>query len=90
MNIEQIKAQLAIPTLQLNASKNAEGQADGWFRHWENDTRTAVSLHKETLEAIKADPSMDSLGLQSEVRSADKGEYTAYRIVKYTPAEFTL
>lgn len=90
MNIEQIKAQLAIPTLQLNASLGADKQPDGWLRHWENDTRTAVSIHKETFEEIKKNPAMDNLGIQEESRTGAKGEYQALRIVAYTPAEFTL
>lgn len=90
MNIEQIKAELAIPSLQLNPSVNKEGQPDGWYRHWENKTRTAVSLHKDLLAEIQADKTIDSLGLQDEEREGAKGKYTAYRIVKYTPAEVVL
>ena len=90
MNLAQIKSQINIPSLQLNPSKDKDNNPDGWYRHWENDTRTAVSLHKDTVEAIKADPELNSLGLQSEKRAGAKGEYTAYRIVAYTPAEIVL
>ena len=90
MNIVQIKTKLDIPSLQLNPSVGADKQPDGWMRHWDNDTRTAVSLHKDTLAAIKADLSISSLALQTETRTAEQGEYTAHRIVMYTPAAETL
>lgn len=90
MNIQQIKEKLNIPTLQLQKSLDKENNFDGWLRHWENDTRVAVSIHKDTAEEIKTDPKIAFLGLQKEVREAEQGEYIAYRIVKYTEPEMTL
>jgi hypothetical protein len=48
------------------------------------------SNHKELVAEIKSDSNMNSLGLQSETREGEQGSYTAYRIVKYKPAETTL
>lgn len=89
MNISELKSTLNIATLQLNSSTNKEGKPDGWMRHWSNEDRVAISIHKETVAAIKANPEAD-LGLQTETRTADKGEYTAHRIVMYKAAEETL
>jgi hypothetical protein len=89
-NIAQIKEQLGLAQLNLNTALDAKGVATDWMRHWENDTRTAISIHKDTVAAIKADPNVN-LGLQEEKRTSEKGEeYRAIRIVKFTPAEMTL
>lgn len=98
MNITQIKDTLKMPELALNTATDADGNpivdADGkkgqWLRHWDNDSRTAVSIHKDLFEEIKADSTISTLGLQKETRSGELGDYTAMRIVKYAPAEFTL
>lgn len=88
--IAQIKEQLNIPTLQLNTANDAEGNKTEWMRHWDNDNRTAVSIHKDLVSELKTNPAIDSLALQEDKRTGAKGEYTALRIVKYTPAEMTL
>lgn len=90
MTIQEIKTQLSIPSLQLNTAKDIHDKPTQWMRHWDNENRVAVSIHKELLAEIKADMNINSLGLQKEVRTGEQGDYTAYRIVKYTPAEETL
>ena len=98
MNIAQIKSTLGFPELALNTATDIDGNptvdADGkvgqWLRHWDNDSRTAVSIHKDLFMEIQADNTISSLGLQTETREGEKGNYTAKRIVKFTPAEFTL
>ena len=90
MNIVQIKTKLNIDSLQLNTANDKDDKPTAWMRHWDNDARIAVSIHKELVAEIKADSSIPSLGLQSEKRNGKKGEYTAYRIVKFKPAEETL
>lgn len=89
MNIAEIKEQLGISTLNLNTAKDKDGQPTEWMRHWDNDNRVAVSIHKETVAKIKAG-SATTLGTQTETRTGAKGEYKAIRIVQYTPAEETL
>lgn len=88
--IAQIKSQFNILTLNLNTAKDKDGNPTMWMRHWDNENRVAVSLHKDLIAEIKANPSLDSLGTQIETRTAEQGEYKAVRIVKYTPAEETL
>lgn len=104
MNIAQVKETLKMPELALNTATDADGKpipeldAQGqptgkvgqWLRHWDNDSRTAVSIHKDLFNEIVADNTINTLGLQKETRSGDLGDYTAMRIVKYAPAEFTL
>jgi len=89
MDITQIKDQLGISTLNLNTAKDKADKPTSWMRHWDNDRRVAVSIHKDTVSAIKAG-SATTLGIQTETRTGSKGEYTAHRIVQYTPAEVTL
>lgn len=90
MTITEIKSKLNLTSLELNTAKDKDDNATEWMRHWDNDNRVAVSIHKELVAEIKADSNITSLGLQSETREGTKGSYTAYRIVKYKPAETTL
>lgn len=98
MNIAQIKATLGMPELQLNTATNADGtptvdengKEGQWLRHWDNESRTAVSIHRDLFNEIKADNTISSLALQTETREGEQGNYTAKRIVKYAPAEETL
>lgn len=90
MNIDEVKASLGYSSLQLNTANDKDGNPTAWFRHWDNTNRIAVSIHSDTLDKIDADRSIDTLALQSEVRTGEQGDYTAKRIVMYTPAERTL
>jgi hypothetical protein len=92
MDIQEIKKQLGVANLNLNFSQDKDGNPTQWLRHWDDANRVAISLHKDTFEAIVKDGAT-TLGIQTETRistSEDPKEYTAHRIVMYTPAEFTL
>ena len=89
MNISEIKSQLGYSALNLNTANDSDGNPTPWMRHWDNDNRIAVSIHKDTIAKIQSeDPS--TLAIQSEVRTGAQGDYVAKRIVMYTPAELTL
>jgi len=90
MTLAQVKEQLGIKSLELNTAEDKDGNATPWMRHWDNDNRVAVSIHKELVEELQADANIASLGVQTETREGDQGEYKAIRIVKYSPAETTL
>lgn len=90
MKLQDIKTKLNIPTFELNTAKNEAGEATEWMRHWDNENRVAVSIHKDTVAELKKDSNLGGLGLQHEVRKGEQGDYQAYRIVKYAPAEETL
>lgn len=90
MNLTQIKSKLNISALELNTANDKNDKPTDWMRHWDNDNRIAVSIHKELVAEIQKDSNMSSLGLQSEERDGSKGKYMAYRIVKYKPAETVL
>ncbi len=90
MLLQDIKTKLGIPTFNLNTALDKEMKPTDWLRHWDNDNRVAVSIHKDTFNELKANPNIPDLGLQTEQLEGEKGPYMAYRIVKYKPAEFTL
>ena len=90
MTLAQIKEKVGVNQLELNTSNDAAGNPTDWMRHWDNDNRVSVSIHKDLVEDIKKDANIASLGLQTETRTGEQGDYTAYRVVKYTPAETTL
>lgn len=90
MTLDQIKHEIGVVELNLNTATDKDNNPTDWMRHWDNDNRIAVSIHKELVSELKADRNIASLGLQKEVRIGEQGNYTAYRIVKYSPAEETL
>lgn len=90
MTLAQIKEKVGIVALELNTATDADNKPTDWMRHWDNDNRVAVSIHKELVEELRGDANISSLGLQTETREGEQGKYTAHRIVKYTPAEITL
>lgn len=89
MTIQDVKQELGYSTLNLNTAMDKDNKPTSWMRHWDNDNRIAVSIHKDTVAAIKAG-GVSTLSLQSETRTGEKGEYTAMRIVMHNPAEETL
>lgn len=89
MNITEIKEKLGYTALNLNPADDADGNQTEWMRHWDNDNRVAVSIHNETISAIKTGTAT-TLDIQVETRTGSKGEYTAKRIVMYTPPALVL
>ena len=102
MTITQIKSELGIKSLQLHRNKDQEtDEPTEWLRHWDNEERVAVSIHEDTIAAIKADKSISSLAIQksgvkdengkaTDQRVGNDGPYTALRIVKYSDADEVL
>jgi hypothetical protein len=88
-NINSVKQHLGVDKLRLNTAETSDGVKIDWMRHWDNTSRVAVSIHKDTVAAVKADASC-SLGLQTETRTGPQGEYQAFRIVKFSAAEVEL
>ena len=92
MLLSDIKTQLSISALELNTAKDINNQPTDWMRHWDNNRRIAVSIHKDLVAELQKDPNTAGLGLQEEEKQGEKGPYRAIRIVKYTstPAEVIL
>lgn len=82
--LAQIKSKLGISQLELVTAQDINGNKTEWLRHWDNDTRTAVSIHKELAMELKSNPAITSLSLQTEPKVGEQGPYTAHRIVKYS------
>ena len=82
-SIAQIKAGLGIPTLNLQRSLK-DGAPTEWLRHWENDSRIAISIHQDTLAYAKEHPTAECYIAQREERfsEASNQPYTSFRIVK--------
>lgn len=87
--LTQIKTKLGYDQFNLNTATK-DGKPTDWLRHWDNDNRVAVSIHKDTVAQIQANPQMNELSLQEDTRTGAKGEYKALRIVAYKPAEVVL
>jgi len=89
-NLAEIKRELGIETIGLNPVMTQNGERTDWFKQWNNDSRVAVLIHKDTLAKVKANPSISSLGLNTQIKQGAKGEYIAKTIVAYSEAEETL
>jgi len=89
MNLSEIKIALGVEQLNLNTAEDKDGNKTEWMRHWDNAGRIAISIHKDTIKACQ-DGTPSTLDIQTETRTGSKGDYTAKRIVMYTPAEVTL
>ena len=93
MKLEEVKNALGVAILELNKSTNADGTVNpDWFRMWNNETRVQISIHKDVVHAIQANPNLTNLGLQSEDKISPTSNlpYTNKRIIAYTEAEITL
>jgi hypothetical protein len=90
MKLHEIKTQLGYETLGLNTVATATGEKTSWMKHWDNDNRIAVLIHRDTFVKLKANPECPSLGIKTAVKQGSKGEYTAHTIVMYSEAEETL
>tara|TARA_B110000902_G_scaffold248589_1_gene305832 strand:+ start:5598 stop:6689 length:1092 start_codon:yes stop_codon:yes gene_type:complete len=77
-----IKEKIGIKDFNFVNVKNNNQETTDWFRHWDNEKRIAVSIHKNLLNEIKDNNNLDGLDLQQELREGSKGSYTAYRIIK--------
>ncbi len=82
MKLREIASVTGIKELKLQVATDAQNNPTDWLRHWENSERIAISVHKDLVAEIKANPNLD-LDLDKEIRVGPSGEdYTAYRIVK--------
>jgi hypothetical protein len=90
MKLHEVKQTLGYETLGLNTVATATGEQTSWMKHWDNNNRIAVLIHKDTLSKLKANPDCPSLGIKSATKQGSKGEYTAHTIVMYSEAEETL
>ena len=89
-NLAEIKSKLGVETLQLNTVITESGDKTPWLKQWDNTSRIAVLIHKDTLARIKAEPSISTLGLNIQTKIGAQGEYIAKTICIYQEAEETL
>lgn len=89
-NLSEIKSKLGVETLQLNTVITEGGDKTPWLKQWDNTSRIAVLIHKDTLARIKAEPGISTLGLNIQTKTGAQGEYIAKTICIYTEAEETL
>lgn len=90
MNLQEVKTKLGYQTLNLNTVTTTTGEKTSWMKHWDNDNRVAVLIHKDTLVKLRADMSCASLGINTQMKQGAQGEYSAHTIVMYTEAEEVL
>jgi len=90
MKLSEIKSQLSKESLNLNFVTTEAGEKTSWLKDWNNNSRIAVLMHTDVLAAIKADPNISSLGINTQQKQGKQGEYTAHTICVYKPADVTL
>jgi len=89
-NLAEIKRQLGYDVLNLNTVVTESGEKTAWLKQWDNDSREAVLIHKDTLALINANKSLSTLGINTQIKMGAQGEYTAKTICIYAEAEVTL
>ena len=89
-NLAEIKGKLGVQSLPLNRGVTEAGEETAWFKHWDNDNRVAILIHEDTLAQIKANSSIDNLGINTQTKLGAQGEYTAKYICNGEPADETL
>jgi hypothetical protein len=89
-NLQEIKRSLGVETLGFNKVVTEAGEVTEWFKDWNNDSRTAILIHKDTLTAIKADMKISTLGINTQTKTGAKGDYVAKTICIYKPADEVL
>jgi len=91
MNILQIKEELGVKQLDFRAATDADGVVNkDWYNHWINEPRAMVSIAKDTIDNLEQHGAeLKSLALQEETAKGEKGDYTRYRIVQHTPADYS-
>lgn len=84
MTLDHVKQTLDIVALDLSVATDKDNNPTDWFRQWDDTSRTAISVHKDTVAEIQADDKLSTLGIQTEERTSEKGEiYTSVRVVNY-------
>jgi hypothetical protein len=89
-SLVEVKRELGYDVLNLNTVITSEGEKTAWMKQWDNSNRVAVLVHKDTLALIKANPSLSTLGVNTQIKQGAQGEYTAKTICIYKEAEETL
>ena len=89
-NLSEVKRDLGVEVLNLNVVVTDKGEKTAWYKHWDNSNRIAILVHKDTLALIKAQPTMSTLGLNTQKKQGAQGEYVAKTICIYAPADETL
>ena len=89
-NLSEIKRELGVEVINLNTVVTESGDKTPWLKHWDNTNRIAILVHKDTLALIKADSSLSTLGVNTQLKVGAMGDYVAKTIVIYNPAEETL
>jgi hypothetical protein len=90
MNLSELKSTLGHETFNFNIVKTSEGVETQWLKQWDNTTRIAVLIHKDTLSKIRATPGISTLNYKTATKQGAQGEYTAKTIVAYAEADETL
>ena len=85
MTIAEIKSQIGIKVLNIQQDLDETTQLPtDWVSHWDNDTRTRVSMHKDVFNQIMEDRDFDKLAVKpKEVKPAteEREAYTRYMII---------
>ena len=90
MNIQQIKEKIAqeakaqIPTLLMVQQKDEQGTLQPWVSHWDNDSRTRVTMHLDLFKKIAADPTKVGYAYKKELvpATADRAEYMRFVVIE--------
>jgi len=88
MNISQVKSAIGIPVLNIARQLDEQNVPQPWVSHWEDTTRTRVTMHEDVYALIVKDRDFDKLAYKvSQVTPTDPDKLPYTRIVIITPIQ---
>lgn len=92
MTIKDIKSRLGFSAFNLSFSTDQQGNKTEWLTDWDDSRRIRVTIHQETLTAIRQKPERTNLAIQTEERiSSESGlPYTMHRIILFKETDHVL
>ena len=91
MTLQDIKSQLGVQSLGFKRALDLDGDTTEWYNTFISAQRVRLSVHEDTMEAIKADKSISSLALKDiGTGETEKGSYQKFIIVIYDDVDEVL
>ncbi len=92
MTIEEIKSRVGFSALNLSYSVDAQGNKTEWLTDWDNERRVRITIHEDTVKAIKKNPKMTNLAIQTEGKESQESglPYTMHRVIMFKETDYVL
>ncbi len=92
MTLQDVKTKLGFSSLNLSFSTDAQGNKTEWLTDWDDSRRIRVTIHQDTVSAIRKKPGLTNLAIQTEERTSNESglPYTMHRIILFKETDYVL